>query len=167
MDVTELKTVLQRLEELYAAGGASAAAKDFRSIAGLLDGHEDKSLDAFIDETRMVLGKPKTLASAAKAPKASANDELVATYVQRLLGAGIDQERFEPILAELDHDKRTSRIEWFAIANGYRNTPTNGTFEFKFKSIPEARKFIRDTFIERHAAVSKREAIERLTKWAS
>jgi hypothetical protein len=84
-----------------------------------------------------------------------------------LLAAGIDQSQFEPILAELDKDKRTSGTEWIAIANRYRNAPTSGTFEFKFKSIPEARKFIRDTFIERHAAESKRGVIERLTKWAS
>jgi len=165
MNVTELKAVLKRLEELYAAGGAGPTAKDLRSIAGLLEGHEHKSVDAFIEETRSLLDQPK--AATAKAPAAAVNNELVASYVQRLLGSGIDQAQFEPILAELDADKRTSRAEWFAIANGYRNAPTGGTFEFKFKSIPEARKFIRDTFIERHAAVNKREAIERLTKWAS
>jgi hypothetical protein len=167
MNVTELKAVLAKLEALYAAGGASAAAKDLRSIAGLLEGHEEKSLDVFIEETRSLLDQPKSSAAATRASKAPANDALVASYVERLLGSGIDQVQFEPILTELDADKRTSRTEWFAIANGYRNTPTSGTFEFKFKSIPEARKFIRDTFIERHAAVSKREAIERLTKWAS
>jgi hypothetical protein len=163
MDVTELKAVLKRLEELYAAGGASAPAKDLRSIATLLDGHESKSVDAFINETRSLLDQPK----GTSASKAVVNDELVASYADRLLGAGINQSQFEPILAELDTDKRTSRTEWFAIANRYRNAPTNGTFEFKFKSIPEARKFIRDTFIERHAAESKRGVIERLTKWAS
>jgi len=167
MNVTELKTVLKRLEELYAAGGASAAAKDLRSIAGLLDGHESKSVDSFIDETRSLLDQPKAVAQPSKAPKAPADDTLVASYVERLLGAGVDQALFEPILAELDHDKRTTRSEWFAIANRYRNAPMSGTFEFKFKSIPEARKFIRDTFIERHAAESKRGVIERLTKWAS
>ncbi len=165
MNVTELKTVLKRLEELYAAGGAGPAAKDLRSIAGLLDGHEDKSVDAFIEETRSLLDQPKV--AAPKAPKALANVSLVASYVERLLGAGIDQAQFEAVLAELDSDKRTSRIEWFAIANGYRNRPTSGTFEFKFNSIPEARKSVRDTFIERHEAASKRGIIERLTKWAS
>jgi hypothetical protein len=167
MNVTELKAVLHRLEELYVAGGASAAAKDLRSIAALLEGHEEKSLDAFISETRTLLDQPKSAPTAAKVPVAAANDALVTSYVERLLGAGVDQGLFEPILAEFDKDKRASRHEWFAVANGYRNRPTSGTFEFKFKSIPEARKFIRDTFIERHAAVSKREAIERLTKWAS
>lgn len=167
MNVTELKAVLHRLEELYVAGGASAAAKDLRSIAALLEGHEEKSLDAFISETRTLLDQPKSVPTDAKAPAPAANDALVATYVERMLGVGTDQSQFEPILAELDKDKRASRHEWFAIANVYRNLPTSGTYEFKFKSIPEARKFIRDTFIERHAAVSKREAIERLTKWAS
>src|SRR5690606_11194364 len=123
--------------------------------------------DAFINEARSLLDKPKTGTSVLKAPKAPANDALIASYVERLLDVGVDQARFEPILAELDGDKRTSRTEWFAIANGYRNKPTNGAFEFRFKSIPEARKFIRDTFIERHEAASKRGVIERLTKWAS
>lgn len=164
MNVTELKAVLKRLEELYLAGGANAPAKDLRSIASLLEGHESKSVDAFIDETRTLLDHPKT---AAPAPKPAANEELVASYADRLLGAGIDQTKFEPILSELDKDKQTSRLEWFAIANRYRNAPTNGTFEFKFKSIPEARKAIRDTFIERHESASKRGVIERLTKWAS
>ncbi|MFN3746246.1 MAG: hypothetical protein ACK4TL_16215 [Hyphomicrobiaceae bacterium] len=164
MNVTELKTVLKTLEELYAAGGASAPAKDLRSVAALLEGHESKSVDAFIAETRALLDQPRAGASA---PKPAANDELVASYTARLLAAGVDQSQFEPVLNELDHDKRTSRIEWFAIANRYRNAPTNGTFEFKFKSIPEARRFIRDTFIERHAAEGKRGVIERLTKWAS
>jgi hypothetical protein len=167
MNVTELKAVLHRLEELYVAGGASAAAKDLRSIAALLEGHEEKSLDAFICETRTLLDQPKSATAVAKATVAASNDALVASYVERMLAVGTDQAKFEPILAELDKDKHASRHEWFAIANGYRNRPTSGTFEFKFKSIPEARKFIRDTFIERHAAVSKREAIERLTKWAS
>lgn len=164
MNVTELKAVLKRLEELYVAGGASAPAKDLRSIASLLDGHEAKSVDAFINETRSLLEQPKV---SAPAVKSAADHQLVASYVDSLLKAGTDQAQFEPILAELDKDKRTSRAEWFAIANRYRNAPTNGTFEFKFKSIPEARKFIRDTFIERHAAESKRGVIERLTKWAS
>jgi hypothetical protein len=164
MNVTELKAVLHRLEELYIAGGASAAAKDLRSIAGLLEGHEDKSLDAFIDETRSLLDSPKGTAAARQS---TVNAELVASYSDRLLAANIDQAKFDPILAELDQDKRTSRHEWFAIANRYRNAPTNGTFEIKFKSIQEARKTIRDTFIERHEAASKRGVIERLTKWAS
>jgi len=164
MNVTELKAVLKRLEELYSAGGASGAAKDLRTIAGLLDGHEAKSLDTFIEETRSLLDQSKAAPARAKP---NTNEQLVAGYSNRLIEAGTDQAHFEPILAELDMDKRTTRAEWFAIANRYRNAPTGGTFEFKFKSIPEARKFIRDTFIERHAALSKRGVIERLTKWAS
>jgi len=167
MNVTELKTVLRRLEELYAAGGAGPAAKDLRSIAGLLEGHEDKSVDAFIEETRSLLEAPKAVAAASKSPKGPGNDSLIASYVERLLDAGIDQTKFAPILAELDVDKRTSRIEWFAIANRYRNAPTNGAYDIKFNSIPEARKSIQDIFAERHEAASKRGVIERLTKWAS
>ena len=162
MNVTELKTVLQRLEELYAAGGASAPAKDLHSIAGLLDGHESKTVEAFIAETRKLLEQPKKTTA-----KLSLDDALVVAYSDRLLGAGIDQSKFDPILVELDGDKSASKGEWFAIANRFRNAPTNATYEIKFKNIQDARKTIRDTFIERHEAASKRGIIERLTKWAS
>jgi len=162
MNVAELKAVLERLEDLYAAGGAAAAAKDLRSIAGLLDGYEAKSVDAFISETRELLDRPKVTNA-----KPTANRELVLAYSEKLLAAKIDQRRFEGVMFEMDDDQNVGKLEWFGIANRYRNEPTKGTYEFKFKSIQEARKGIRDTFIERHEAASKRGVIERLTKWAS
>ncbi len=162
MNVAELKAVLERLEDLYAAGGATAAAKDLRSIASLLDGYESKSVDTFIAETRDLLDRPKT-----STVKPSAKAELVVLYSDKLLAAKTDQRGFEAAMFEMDDDSRVGKLEWFGIANRYRNEPTKGTYEFKFKSIQEARKAIRDTFIERHEAASKRGVIERLTKWAS
>ena len=46
MKSEELKTVLLRLEELYAAGGMLAAAKDFRNVAHLLNSEEEEEKGA-------------------------------------------------------------------------------------------------------------------------
>jgi hypothetical protein len=159
MDVRKLKAVLHQIEELYSAGGAATAAKDLRSVARLLDGYEETSVEAFIAETKVLLDKPP-------APASSQIDvALVSRYSDRLLEAGTDEAKFEAALKELD-EARGGKGEWAAIANRYRNAPTNGTHVYKFKSIREARIAVRDTFIERHEASSKRGIIDRLTKWA-
>jgi hypothetical protein len=59
---------------------------------------------------------------------------------------------------------KLSKAEWDDLANHYTNTPTNAQYRYKFKNIDEAKKHIRDVFIERHEAKSKRDAILRLTK---
>jgi hypothetical protein len=161
MDIRQLKSALERIESLYAAAGSTSAAKDLRSVAQLLDGHEEKTVDAFIAETSELLN------SASIAKSATVNEERVASHSDRLLAAGVDQSAFDTALAKLDSDPSVGKAEWAAIANRYRNAPTNGTHIYKFKSNKEARAAIRDAFIERHEANSKRGIIDRLTKWAS
>lgn len=161
MDIKELKRALERLEDLYAAAGAAAAAKDLRSVSKLLDGHDGKSVDAFITETN------ELLAQSTGRKTAAADQARVDFHAARLLAAGIDQQKFDAALAELDGDDALGKLEWAAIANRYRNAPTNGTHIYRFKSNKEARSAIRDVFIERHEANSKRGIIDRLTKWAS
>ena len=161
MDIKELKSALERLESLYAAAGATSAAKDLRSVTQLLDGHDGKSVEAFIAETNEILTK-------ASCPKtATVDGARIAHHADRLLAAGIDQSAFDTALAELDCDASVGKAEWAGIANRYRNAPTNSTHAYKFKSNKEARAAIRDAFIERHEANSKRGIIDRLTRWAS
>ena len=160
MDIKELKRALERLEDLYAAAGAAAAAKDLRSVSKLLDGHDAKSVDAFISETNELLAQ-------STGRKPAADQARVDIHADRLLAAGIDQEKFDAALAELDGDDALGKLDWAAIANRYRNAPTNATHVYRFKSNKEARSAIRDAFIERHEANSKRGIINRLTKWAS
>jgi len=161
MDVKELKSALERIERLYAEAGATTAAKDLRSVVQLLDGHDAQTVEAFITETSELL-------SSASATKTAAVDESrVIGHAARLLAAGIDQSAFDAALNELDSDVSVGKAEWAAIANRYRNAPTNGTHVYRFKSNREARAAIRDAFIERHEAKSKRGIIDRLTKWAS
>ena len=160
MNMRQLKNALERIESLYAAAGATSAAKDLRSVAQLFEGHDEKSVDAFIAETNELLdraGKPQT----------TVDEQLVARHATRLLAAGIDQDAFDIALRELDEDASVGKAVWAAIANRYRNAPTNGTHVYKFKSNKDARAAIRDAFIERHEAKSKSGIIDRLTKWAS
>lgn len=161
MNIKQLKTALERIESLYAAAGVTSAANDLRKVAQLLDGHDEKSVEAYIAE---LTAQPCNTSS----PEPSAlNEDRVSTHARRLLAAGLDQNAFDSALRELDRDTRVGKAEWAAIANRYRNAPTNGTHVFKFKSNKAARAAIRDVFIERHEANSKRGIIDRLTRWAS
>jgi hypothetical protein len=160
MDVKELKEILKRIEELYAAGGADTAANDLRAVARLLEGYEDKSVEAFITDTKESLDR---LVERESLP-APLGDELVAIHSDRLLAARIDQVAFDAALAKLD-ESEAGKAEWAAIANRYRNAPTKRTHVYKFKSIRDARTAIRDTFVERREASSKQGIIDRLTKW--
>jgi hypothetical protein len=157
MKTDEFKAILKRLEELYAAAGTAGPANDIRSVARLLDGSEGKTLDEFIAETRALLESPRSQPAAT-----SADHELVAKYSARLLEAGTDQAAFDATLGALDVDHQLKPADWYAIANRYRNAPSGGTHTYKFKSVKAAREAIRDVFIERFEAESKRGVLDRI-----
>ncbi len=163
MKVAEFKDVLNRLEELYGAAGAASQAEDLRRVRRLLEGSESKTVDDFVAETRMLLGDQ----SPPEGMNVGIDQERVATHALRLLDAGTDQHAFQLALDALDEDKRLGKAEWFAIANRYRNAPTGGAHIYKYSTIKGARAAIRDVFIERFEAESKRGIIERITRWAS
>jgi hypothetical protein len=161
MDIKELKVALERIESLYAAAGATAVAKDIKSVARLLDGHDSQSVEAFIQETRALLERPAGSAAV------SVDIERANNLANRLLLAALDQKYFETVLAEMDSDKSLGKPEWVTIANRYLNAPTDAEHVYKFKSIKECRSAVRDAFIERQEAQSKRGILERMTRWAS
>jgi hypothetical protein len=111
MNIMDLKAVLKRIEGLYAAAGASTAAKDLRSVAHLLDGHDGKSVEAFMTETQELLNAPQA------AKTATIDTERVTLHVNRLLTAGIDQSSFDSALCEIDSDTLVRKQERAAIAN--------------------------------------------------
>ncbi len=154
MDVKDLKNILLRLEELYAAGQATGAATDIAAVSSLLDGHDDKTVETFLDEVKLKL-------------RPLSDIERVDLHVKRLLDAGLDQARFDANLSAIGHDRKVLKAMWFAIANEYRNRPSGGNYAFKYKNIEDARFRIRDAFIERFEAASKRGIIDKLTRWAS
>ena len=162
MKIEEFKAVLERLEELYAAAGMAAPAKDVRAIARLLEGSEGKSVDEFIADTKDLLERPRAVEATAVV-----DEHRVSTHSGRLLGAGTDQTAFQGALEALDQDAGLGPGEWYAIANRYRNAPSGGNHIYKFKSVKAARAAIRDVFIERFEAQSKRSVLDRILRWAS
>jgi hypothetical protein len=163
MQVKRLKKLFERLRDSYSAAGADEPASDMRRVAGLLRGHEDRTVDEFVAETKTLLdGQPSTT----EQPTQGA-DELVAKHVRRLLDAGTDQSAFDAALDELENDAEVRKVELFAIANGYRNEPSGGTHVIKFKSLAQARGSIREVFLQRLDTQSKRGVIDKLTKRAS
>ena len=163
MNIRAFRSLLERLEKLYALAGANGPAKDFRSVSSLLDGHEHKTVDAFVADTKAAVAAEH--GGAERAP--IDNDSIVSQHAQRLLDAGTNQEAFEHALATLDGDRHADKTAWFDIANRYRNQPSGATYVRKFKSIKDARQDIRDVFLERFDTQSKRGTIARLTKRAS
>jgi hypothetical protein len=162
MNVDELKSVLARLGQLYAAAGATAAAKDFETVVRIFDGHEYKTVDEFVSETTEFLKQGATLKKVV-----TVNEAAIATYSQRLLDAGLDQVAFAEILEALDRDKTIKKVEWASIANVYINAPSKGEHLFKYTTIKDARSAIREAFIERFESDSKLGIIQRITGWAS
>ena len=162
MKIEQFKDILTRLEQLYSAAGAGAPAKDVRAVARLLEGNEDKTMDEFIAETKALLNDPPRAKT-----KMSADQNCVAIHARRLLDAGTDQSAFQTALESLDADKGLGKTDWYAIANHYRNAPAGGTHVYKFNSVKAARAAIRDVFIERFEAESKRGVIDRIMHWAS
>jgi hypothetical protein len=163
MQIKILKRLLERLRDSYSAVGAAEPAQDMRRVAELLKGHEDKPVSEFVAETKALLHDKKP---AFPAP-AVATNEVIARHVRSLLRAGTDRSAFDAAMADLDSDNEVGKVELFAIANRYRNEPSGGTHEIKFKSLKQANGSILDVFLERSDAHRKRGAIDRLTKRAS
>jgi hypothetical protein len=162
VNVKELQGVLERLEGMYAAAGASGPAKDLRSVVRILDGYGEKSIEEFVAETRALLS-----AGQRHGGSAPPQPDIVEQHVHRLLSAAADLGTFEKALAAVDQDGAVTKTDWFAIANAFLNRPSGGTHTYKFKSLKEARSAIYDAFVERFEAGGKRGIIKRLTRWAS
>jgi len=162
MKTEEFKAVLKRLEELYAAAGLVAQAKDIRNVAHLLDGSEGRTINEFIAETKALLEQPEPPVVGPRI-----DDARVAEHSTRLLEAGTDQTAFQAALDALDMDRQLSSGDWYAIANRYRNAPSGGSHIYKFKTVKAARAAIRDVFIERFESQSKRGVLDRILRWAS
>jgi hypothetical protein len=163
MKISEFKGVLRRLEELYQAAGAVVQAEDVARVVRLLEGNETKTVNEFVAETKALLIRDQHRESA----NTGLDEDRVAYFARLLLDAGTDQHEFHAALEALDRDRELGKAEWFSIANRYRNAPTGGTHSYKYATIKAARAAIRDVFIERFEAGSKRGVLERLTRWAS
>lgn len=116
MKVAELRTILEEVQAIHKASGSNKPAKDFADFISLLDGYEDQSVSEFL----ATLGTLLKTASGKGANNDKLPDvQLVAFFVERLRNAGTDEDKFEPVHAELGADKRVRIQEMNAIAHGY------------------------------------------------
>jgi hypothetical protein len=161
MQVAKLKRLLERLRDSYSAVGAEKPAKDMRRVTDLLKGFETKTVSEFVGETQALLANEKPAT-----PRTRSTEELVARYVRELLDAGTDKAAFDAAMGLIDDDREIGKSELSEIANRYRNESSGGTYAIKFRSLKRARGAIRDVFLERCDAQSKRKAIDKLTRRA-
>ncbi len=161
INVGELKEILERIQGLYALAGANGPAADFKRLIATLSGHEESSVEQFVEETRTLLGlgadRPKP-----KKPEGS-NEKIVEEHVRRLLDAEANRPAFDTAVTKLKEDTRVQRADLLAIANRYLNEPTGGTFEFEFKSDDAAYRAMKRMFVERAQDESKAKIIRRMT----
>lgn len=160
MNVGELKEVLERIRELYASAGANHAAGDFERLVATLDGHEDQTIDEFVEQMRALLG---LVAPRKNKKHFEPSSPVVEEHARRLLAAGVSQSAFNVAMTKLKDDTRVNQAELSAIANRYLNDPTRGTFEFEFKSDSSAYRAIKRMFVERAQDDSKARIIKRMT----
>ena len=162
MNVGELKEILERIQEVYALAGAKGPAADFARLLTSLNGHEEETVDEFVDETRRLLMRP-TSKTRTKVKREGVNDEVVDEHVRRLLLAGSSSSAFEAAMTKLRNDSRVPRAELFVIANRYLNDPTGGSFEFGFKTDADAYRAMKRMFVDRAQDENKARIIKRMT----
>jgi hypothetical protein len=162
MNVGELVEILERIQEVYALAGAKGPAEDFKRLLGTLVGHEQETIDQFVEETRALLN-PLVTGSTRKPKRPEANLQVVEEHVRRLLLAGASSSAFEAAMGKLKNDASVRTAELMEITNRYLNDPTGGTFEFDFKTDVAAYRAIKRMFVDRAQDDSKARVIKRMT----
>jgi hypothetical protein len=160
-NVRELKEVLERIQEVYALAGAKGPAADFCRLLASLNGHEEETIDEFVESTRALLS-PSTRGSP-KTKRQGANQAVVDEHARRLIAAASSPTAFEAAMAKLKSDSRVEKAELGDIANRYLNDPTGGTFEFDFKTDIAAFRAMKRMFVERAQDDNKARIIKRMT----
>ncbi|MEQ1650199.1 MAG: hypothetical protein ABL898_16590 [Hyphomicrobiaceae bacterium] len=166
MLVRDFQEVLLRLEEVYIAGGANKPAKSVRTLIDALAEHLEKTVDQFVADARGKMA-PEMSELVSKLQAETFDDRIVSQYATELAKIGCNQVLFEAAITRLKSDSQVKNPEAFAIANRYRNEPTQSDVEFRFSSKREALNFIYETFLTRAQDENKAGIIDRLTRWVT
>lgn len=158
MNVKELQDALRTLETAFEGAGAAKQARELGNLILALDGHADKSIEAFAEEATAKLN-PKPLVAVEAAT--------VDVHAERLLAAGTDRQRFDEAFSALKSDKAVKIAEVTEIARRYRNQPTGATHPYKFDSKTKALDFIFATYMSRADAENRLNIIDQMTRWAN
>jgi hypothetical protein len=155
----EIRTIFERLRSMYVSAGANAAAGDFEKLISALNAHSGQSVNNAVAKAKAPVVR------ATRSKRSQVDPSAASTYGEALLSAGTNQATFNAAFEALRSDRGLSKAQLDSIANRYLNEPSGGHFVFKFKSKTEALETIRRKFIERAQSESKREIIEKMTRW--
>lgn len=126
MQISELRQLLSHLENLLMQGQAGKSTQSelarFNLALATCDGLTIAQFEKLLSEAMGKAPPPRTTVRK--------NDELIATYSQRLVAAGEDRASFEGVISELLADKAARIGELSAIAQAY----VGGTSAYKKKT---------------------------------
>ena len=140
MKVLELRSVLEQLRRLYAAGGAKGADKDLATLSKALEGQDEKSVKELVADARQLIDRPPTKSGGRKG---KVNEGAIETYAQRLREAGTNKDEFYKVFAQLKMSEDVGVAEVDVIARRFTG------YKAKYKKRQTALDDIEKVFIER------------------
>ena|SRR5215475_3597791 len=140
MKVLELRSVLEQLRRLYAAGGAKGADKDLASLSKALEGHDKKSVNELVADARRQIDKSPTKSGGRKG---NINEDAIETYARRLRDAGTDKDEFYQVFSQLTVSVDVGLAEVDVIARHFTG------YKAKYRKRQTALDDIEKVFIER------------------
>ena len=150
MKIREVRNLLARLKNIQSEMGAKGQTKDLDCIDELLDGHEDKDIDKFVENTKLELSaKPARKTTAA----AKLNSEIIQHFVARLIVENRPNGNFELVFDDLINSKDIHKPEAIAIARKFLDS------KLSFKTKTAAFDKIHARYIQDRLYESKRELI--------
>ncbi len=153
MKIREVRSLLARLKNIQTEFGSKGPAGDLDKIDELLDGHEDKDIEAFVEDTKLELSA-KPIKSPPKSP--NPNPMLVEDFVNRLVDENRSGGNFEMVFAELKKPNFVSKAEAIAIAQKFLGT------NMSFKTKKAALDKIHARYIQDRLQESKSETIKKM-----
>jgi hypothetical protein len=145
MKVRELRGILEQLVQLYVSAGSTTAAKDLQKITDALENQDEKDIETFIADIRLVLTQPpkakKSRRASAEVLGLSTGADGIKEHLERLQHAGNNRENFDRALDQLKADKKLKLADLTEIAHRYSGNVT------KYKSIRLAQEDISKTFV--------------------
>jgi hypothetical protein len=150
--VSELRTALDRLQNLCISVSAKSAAADFKALSEALKPHGSKSVDQFCSQARSWLlhqaKKPKVITRTVRASRVDSK-EITQRYVEQLRQSRNDRQLFERVFERLRADKGLKSADLSEVARQYANTVT------KYKSKAAAHAAITAAFTEQARFINK------------
>lgn len=144
MKVAEFRDILEDLKRIYAAAGATAPANEMAALADAIKDADEQDYEAFLCALEEKLTNP------------------AGAFLNALVSAGLEDEKFEAALKELERDKSIKAEDLDKIGAGYTKSPR---FSKLHKTRAAKLKRIRQAFYEMKDFESRGKVIDGLMPW--